>query len=356
MASRLERDVRRFRRQLRRGGRASILFLADTYSRAWDRIQRDSDALIADIADARAAGQTVNASWLRQQSRYESLQRQIEIEVTRFSREAAGRIETDRITAIRGGSQEATMLIESSLGRIPPGVNVNINRLPTEAIRDLVANLQRTAPLGELLADLPDVTRRRIEDGLIDGLAKGRHPRRIARDMRHAGHMPLRRAQTIARTEVFRAYRSSSMETYRQNSHLLEGHVWYSQLDDRTCLGCWYMHGTLLETDEMQPSHVSCRCTSIPRTKSWSDLGYDGIPDTRPQIESGRDIFERLPAERKATILGPSKYKAYRDGDITFDDLAGFRDDPTWGRSVQERSLKSIVGLERSEEIIASIR
>ena len=80
------------------------------------------------------------------------------------------------------------------------------------------------------------------------------------------------------------------------------------------------------------------------------------IPDTRPKIEKGEDLFEQLPDERKCAILGPAKYAAYQDGKLKLSDVAGFRRDPKWGPVGYERPLKDILGEKDAAQYLDPVR
>ena len=141
-----------------------------------------------------------------------------------------------------------------------------------------------------------------------------------------------------------RAYRDSSLQTYRANAGVLNGWRWLAQLGGRCCGFCVSMHGTFHELSDPFASHPRCRCSPVPETKTWANLGFSGVPETQVQIESGADWFDRQDDATQLAILGPSKYRAYSAGAIALQDLRGFADDPTWGPIGFERSLTSILG------------
>ena len=90
----------------------------------------------------------------------------------------------------------------------------------------------------------------------------------------------------------------------------------------------------------------NCKCSQAPRTRSWSELGFDGIEDQPElQVANGRELFDRQPARVQRAVLGPAKFQAYADGQISLADLVGFRHDPDWGRVGFERSLRDLAGV-----------
>jgi hypothetical protein len=100
--------------------------------------------------------------------------------------------------------------------------------------------------------------------------------------------------------------------------------------------------GTKHRLDERLDDHPNGRCTPVPWTKTWEELGIEGVPDSRPKIKDGQALFDKLPPEQKLKVLGPAKYMAYREGKITLSDLVGRGHSKLWGSMRYERSLKDL--------------
>jgi len=75
-------------------------------------------------------------------------------------------------------------------------------------------------------------------------------------------------------------------------------------------------------------------------TKSWDELGFDGVKETRLELESGEDWFARQPEAAQRRVLGPGKFSAYKDGRLRLADVVQPTVDPVWGRGLRERSLR----------------
>jgi hypothetical protein len=110
------------------------------------------------------------------------------------------------------------------------------------------------------------------------------------------------------------------------------------------------MHGTVHRLDERFASHPNCRCSPVPITKTWQEIGQElgvdlsGVRETRGEIEPGPQIFAKLPEDQQRAILGPAKFAAYQAGAIGLEDLRGIRRDPRWGMVGYERSLREVLG------------
>ena len=84
----------------------------------------------------------------------------------------------------------------------------------------------------------------------------------------------------------------------------------------------------------------NCRCDQAPITKSWAELGFPGIPDTRPQITPGTEVFDRLGEEAQRKIVGPGALDALQRGEIVKQDLIARPRSREWGTMRRTSSLK----------------
>ena len=120
----------------------------------------------------------------------------------------------------------------------------------------MIGFLADGSPLARLLAELGTETARRIGELLRDGLALGWNPRKVAAMMRREVGMALTRALRIARTEMLRAWRQSSIQGYRDQGALIKGYRRHAQQDTRTCIACLLLDGTFYETQDEFKDHV----------------------------------------------------------------------------------------------------
>jgi SPP1 gp7 family putative phage head morphogenesis protein len=296
--------------------------LSQAYSLIDKSLNRQLRELMRDIEKAQREGKTVNRDWLRRSFRYQSLIRQVKAEVSGYSAGVSRFIAAKQQQASDLGQLHATSLITAALPEI------TFARLPTEAISELVGVMQDGTPLDKVLDKLGPEAARDIRDALITGLGSGHGAAKIAREVRRAIDMPRWNALRLARTEVLRAYRQSSLETYAANDDVLDGWYWLSAKSTRTCAACWDLRGTFFPLSKtFFPAHVACRCTSIPAVKG-----------AHPNIQSGSVAFANLPVDQQQTILGPSRYEMYAQG-ASLDDFVILTRDKDWGGAYQVRPL-----------------
>jgi len=343
----LRGDADRFYLALLRHEREASREMARAYGVAWRRVRQRLDALLAQMAAAREAGQDVSLSWLFQQQRLEALQQQIETEMRRWASVATERATELQRDAVDLAQRQAEAETLAALGPPPPGVAVTWKRLSKEALTDLVGFASDGTPLRQLLDALGAEASQQVREALIAGMATGENPRSIARRVKEAFGGDLVRALRVSRTETMRAYRTAALRNYRANDDVVKGWIWNAACDDRTCAACWAMHGTKHPLDDELQDHPNGRCAASPWTKSWEELGIEGMPE-RPEMESGEARFAKLTPEEQDKILGKAGGAAYRAGAATLEDFATTRSSARWGTHVQRKSLKGVLGEEKA--------
>lgn len=341
---RLLRTARQFRQQLLSNERRAASEMVRAYGSSWIQVRKYVDDLLDKRAQAIARGEDVDIDWVRRANRLSQLQAQIEHEFTNFAQFADPLVAKQQQEAVDAALDHAEQLTSVAMGDPPEGVSVRFNQVPREALIDLVGFSSSGSPLGELFAALgPDVGLA-ARDTLITGFALGENPRKIAKRMRKTMGMGLDRALRISRTEVMRSYREATRREYAENSDIMHGWIWHSGRDLRTCVMCWAMHGTKHGFEETLDDHPNGRCTMLPDTKSWEELGFPGIETAQKGIQTGEDEFRELPEDKQRIILGGAAFEAYKAGDVLLKDFVGRRHDPDWGSMRYARSLASILG------------
>lgn len=207
-------------------------------------------------------------------------------------------------------------------------IDISFDADVEEVLAELLGMLADGTPLSQLLDELGPEAAALIKAALLEGIRNGDSAAVIARKINQAFDMPRWRALRIARTEVMRAYRQAVLHTYQEHSDVLKGWYWLSTLSTRTCAACWDLNGKFFPlTQEFFPSHVSCRCTSVPAVK---DSTFPG--------QSGADAFAALPPEQQLEVLGPSRYEMYQQG-ASLKDFTMLTRDKKWGGAYIVRPL-----------------
>src|SRR6185436_12814075 len=90
-------------------------------------------------------------------------------------------------------------------------------------------------------------------------------------------------------------YRETSREFYSQNNHVVERWRWQAAHNQRTCAMCLAMDGQEFQNKISLDTHPNCRCTLVPVTKTWKELGFDfPVQETSNRAEElGPDWFSK---------------------------------------------------------------
>lgn len=297
-------------------------------------------------------------------------------ELNKFAQYAEGIITREQAEAILAASEEAYDLLQLELGPRPAGVEIQLNRINPKAVETMVGMQQVDSPLHKLLSSIAPNGAQAAEDVLTEGILLGWNPRKTAPLIRNTLGTQLTRALTIARTETLRAYRTAAQQTYRENANIVKGWTWQAALDDRTCASCFAQHGSEHPLDEDFGSHPNCRCSPVPETYSWEEIGarygidlsdLDGeskdaeweaaakkyfkngkpnelqqkwLEQTKLRGMKGEEAFKTFDPQKQIKILGPGKWTAWRDGAIKFDELSKKTWSPIWGTGATTVSLR----------------
>lgn len=343
--SRLSETLTSFRARLQAEHAASHAEMFQAYARTWDVLDAQWEALQTRIKTARDSGDDISAAWLFRADRLQVLLRSVEGEIRTFAAAAEARVAAEQSRAIAAGLADAQGLLEAVR---PEGVDHIFKATDPGPVLAAVGFSSDGSPLADLFTTFGPEASQEVGLALASGLARGVHPRVIARDIRAAAHVPLVRAQAIARTETMRAYRESTRRVFEENDDVVDGWIWVAGLGRRTCAACWALHGSFHPLGATLDGHVCCRCVMAPHTKSWAELGFAGVDEeTSIRIPAGPDLFEKLAADQQEQILGKAAYRAYTAGQVDLTDFVGRKESADWGTMRYTRSLKDALAAVR---------
>ena len=140
---------------------------------------------------------------------------------------------------------------------------------------------------------------------------------------------------------MMHAFRESSITTYGLNPTVVRAWRWEAELDDRTCPICWAMHGTTVEGAVPFGTHPMCRCSPIPVTRTWRDVGLDPV-ESVDYGPTGPQAFEALGRDRQRAIMGPGRLEVYESG-VSLPEMVYVTDDPQWGPTRGLKLLRELV-------------
>ena len=105
-------------------------------------------------------------------------------------------------------------------------------------------------------------------------------------------------------------------------------------------MACIALDGTAYENNEPLDSHPNCRCTMVPDTLTYQDLGLDIPEESRP--ENGQEWFKKQPESTQRKMMGGRQLEAFKSGKIGLSDLVTVSSSSTWGKSATVKSVKAL--------------
>jgi SPP1 gp7 family putative phage head morphogenesis protein len=353
LVARLQRITRDYRARLLSREADAADALKASYGHIWAGIQPSIDRLSQQMRNAAYSGDPVNAAWLYREQRLQHLQQAFSDGTYHFAQLAQAQTQAVRTWAAYQGQQSAQDLL---YGSMPVRVSYTFGVPSPQAMQELTGRLHNGSPVAKLFAGWGEKAAGDAKQTLLSGVALGKHPRQVARDLAQAGQQPLQRALVIARDQMVDTYRSAALETYRANSDVVGQWMWMCDQSANTCAACLAMDGTLHDLDEEMDAHTCCRCAAVPVTNSWADilgpLGIDtsDIPETNiaAGYQTGADWLDQQDAATQDQVLGKAGGAAYRAGDVSLSDFVGHKDDATWGGAYYQRSY-SDMGIDPSD-------
>lgn len=343
---RLQQELERL---MRRRTDDQLRALTIAWARTWDEISLD---LVAVLAELLVAGERLKAAELRRARR---LQQALAIAAERIealTAETQVLVSRDvrALVDAAGGAQAS--IIDSQL---PPGA-VDLVRLDAWSrvdARQIDAIVNRTTQrIVSQTRPLTHHAEQALRRELVRGVAVGANPRVTARrivDRAGEGFAGgLSRALTVARTETLDAYRAAAALGQAQHADVLAGWMWLAELSSRTCPACLSQHGSVHPLSAAGPlGHQNCRCSRMPVTKPWSELGFPGLVEPPSLVPDADAFFAGLTPAEQQGILGKRGYQAWRAGRWPREQWAVRRSTKGWRDSFVVARAPQVPGAER---------
>jgi hypothetical protein len=136
----------------------------------------------------------------------------------------------------------------------------------------------------------------------------------------------------VARDQALRAFRDADLRFFRDTG-AVEGFQRFAQHNDRVCMLCLSLDGKVYGKNETPELHAQDQCDFLPIL-----IGQDPY-----QWLGGEEWLKTQPAERQQAILGPARYRLFRNG-ARLDSFRTVENHPVWGPTLQEVPLKNLQG------------
>lgn len=212
------------------------------------------------------------------------------------------------------------------------------------ALEEMMKRNYDTSPVQKALRRIGGDATGEVRQILYQGIVNGKSPYEVADDLREKFAAKYTDAVRLARTETVQAYRESRLESFRPYKEFVPEWQWYTTHDSHTCIACLAMSGRRFSIDEPFSSHPNCRCTPIPVTTLFRDLGI-ASGSFADEIESGEEWFKKLSRADQKAILKPARYELYRSGEVAFADFAEIHNVKSFGPSLRNTPISRLVSV-----------
>ena len=340
--------ARQLRAALLRRERSVARRIVTLYGNAHRHILNSLNSLIDEMQRVVAQGETISPAWLMRQERYQQLLTTIEGEMRTYTDLLPSAVGPGTYDAVSVGLTEARHLVEATLAPLPAAVRGALlarwTGPDTNAILAAAGFLDRGSPIWTVLTEFGPALRQQVEQLVIDSLWLGYNPKRWARELRQVTGRGLDWSLRWARTLQMNAYREAARWSMMENQHIVRGWIWWSALDNRTCMSCIAMHGTEHAVNEVLDDHHNGRCIALPIVPSYEELVGVPIEEEPLVVEKGPDWFNGLDERTQREMMGPGKYEAWREGKFKLENMWRVRTDAVWGQMRGEASLRELIG------------
>lgn len=197
-------------------------------------------------------------------------------------------------------------------------------------------------------------------EGIIrTGVAEGKQNGQLATEVRELMNISRRNAETLVITAVAKVADTAHEELRDANLDILSGEEHLSTLDMRTSTVCQVRDGKRWDLDKKPighnipykrpPLHPRCRSILQLVTKSWEELGVQGMDEmpTSTRASMNGQVDERInyeswlhskTHEEKEKVLGKGKADLWERGVITFSDMLDQSGRPLTLRDLQDQA------------------
>lgn len=332
----------RLRAELLKITNDQIRALTKAWVDAWDVVSGDLEIAVARLIIDADEGTVTQAQALKA-SRLQQALEVVSAQLVRLVDDAGAAVTGDLPTVVRQAGEAQTEIIGSQLPKGSLDGLVGWDRVDARQIEAIVQRSSEriTSQMWPISTEADAVIRRE----LVRGIASGSNPRqtaaRMIKNAEGGFNGGLSRALNIARTETLDAHRAAAAASQDANSDVLDGWVWLTDLrvSPPPCPACLGMAGTEHPLTEPGPQgHPSCRCSRMPKTKSWRDLGID-LDEPESVTPDAGEWFAQQDAATQKRILGATRYAAWKRGDYPRDQWAVRKQNPDWRPSYQTSAI-----------------
>lgn len=181
----------------------------------------------------------------------------------------------------------------------------------------------------------------RFKQAVKTGLVNAETNSQIIKRVLDIEGITTRNVEKLVRTSVMTISNMARQKTFEQNEDVISSLEWSSALDSRTCAECAPRDGLRWDIKTKKPighkvpfssppKHLNCRCSLIPITKTFRELGFD-IDEVDLSARASMEgvvtdknfnaFMDRNGKTFTDEVLGKGRSELYRKGIITLEQL-----------------------------------
>lgn len=309
---------------------ASTRALTARWAQAWQEIAQEWQDTIAIVLARKAAGEPLTPAQITQLARTQRALAMTSVRLQELAAEIGPLLEDSVREVVERTADLTTSVAQSQMPPVDSKLLPSFTRVDQSALEQIIER-----SLGQIHASslpLADDAIDALKSSLIRAVPSGWGPAAAAAEMlrrtRSSFNGGLTRAMTLARTEILTAHRVAS-QAQNQGNPAVTGWTWQAEYSSRTCAACLAMSGTVHPKEEYGPNgHPNCRCTALPITKSWRDMGFD--IDEPPSLLQDPEDWMRENPQDAVSALGPDRYRMWMEGQIDLKDMATLKKNSEW--------------------------
>lgn len=224
-------------------------------------------------------------------------------------------------------NQTAKIINESDIDKpiIPITSDTAVNAVVSEAVVTAKLNRQNISRPIDFWWDKQSASTQenfilQMEDGINAGENLSQLSKRLIDDD-GVTNVSKGNARLLARTATNAIGNNAALETFRKNSDVIEGVMWATTLDKKTCIRC-VSHSDLRWTLEKKPVghsipfkslplHVMCRCVYVPVIIDFPEMSN----------VTYADWFKRQTQETQEEIMGVTKRRMWAEGKLKLSEI-----------------------------------
>lgn len=298
-----------FFRRLSRGNADQIIELTHAYIKAMETVYLRLEALVTKVGTLSAA----SLHEIYQLSQYKSFMLQLESSLKSYGYTTGSIISagTEDVLKQAVAASESFLIASGLAAPVIPNIN---------AITAMTGFLRSGGVLEQHIDKIKAGQFLKVRGIMQDAIAFGWHPSEMAKQLTGALGQTLTDTMRLSRTITNYAYRAGTLETYQKNSDVVQGWIWWAELDDKTCMSCVEQHGQIYPLTETMNDHHNGRCAMLPY------LGKETIVQ-----QTGEQWFNNLDPAKQEKMMGTTIFDAWKQNKISLSDLSGKYSDPVFG-------------------------